>query len=133
MRLKIDVSAGELLDRISILEIKLRRLPKSSHGALKAELARARAIRDKHVARCPRLRELANALRSVNRQLWRVEEQLRVHEREQQFGVEFVRLARSVYLLNDRRAALKRAVDALVGSEIREYKSHELPEDPVSA
>jgi hypothetical protein len=128
MRLSVDVSAGELLDRITILEIKLRKLPKCLHIELKRELARARRMRDQNLAPSPRLRELATTLRSVNRRLWRIEEELRACERTQFFGNRFVQLARSVYLLNDRRATLKRAIDTLVGSEIHEHKSHPLPE-----
>lgn len=132
MRLSIDVSAGELVDRITILELKLRRLPKSLHVELRTELARARGVRDQNLAPNPRLRELASALRSVNRQLWGIEEELRACERAQRFDRGFVQLARNVYILNDRRAALKRAIDTLVGSDILEHKSHRFAEDPSS-
>jgi hypothetical protein len=128
MRLSVEVSAGELWDRITILEIKLRRLPKPTPLDLRRELARARRVRDENLAPSPRLRQLADALKAVNQQLWCIEEELRASERAQRFDDHFVRLARSVYLSNDRRAAIKRAIDTLVGSEVLEHKSHPLPE-----
>jgi hypothetical protein len=75
------------------------------------------------------LASLTEQLRAVNRELWQTEEKLRLCERNRTFGVRFVKLARTVYTANDRRAALKRCIDVLVGSEIREHKYYEsLPE-----
>lgn len=73
------------------------------------------------------MRELTAALRLVNRELWDVEEALRRCEQRRRFGRHFVSLARAVYRANDRRAALKRRVDELLGSELFEHKSHTLP------
>ena len=71
--------------------------------------------------------DLTRALRTVNLRLWKVEDELRACERAGRFDERFVRLARTVYLMNDRRAALKRRLDELSNSEIREFKSHALP------
>ena len=127
MRVNVDVSAGELIDRITILQLKVRRLPRERRGDVKRELAAARITRDRLILASKRLDDLTEALRAANGQLWNIEEALRDCERTGQFGPRFVTLARAVYKTNDRRAALKRAVDRLLGSELREQKSHRLP------
>ena len=127
VHLSVGVSAGELVDRITILQIKARRLPRERRTDVKRELAAARSTRDRFMVSSTKLTSLTRALQTVNRRLWDVEEALRTCERTGQFGPRFVALARSVYKTNDRRAALKRQVDRLLGSEIREHKSHRLP------
>jgi hypothetical protein len=123
----VDVSAGELIDRITILQIKARRLPRDRRADIKRELAAARSARDRFILSSKKLVSLTRALGTVNRRLWDVEEALRTCERTGWFGRRFVTLARSVYKINDRRAALKHELDRLLGSEIREHKSHRLP------
>jgi hypothetical protein len=127
VRVNVAVSAGELIDRITILQIKARRLPRDRRRDVKRELAAARSTRDRFILSSRQLADLTRALQATNRQLWDVEEELRSCERNGHFGPRFVALARAVYKTNDRRAALKRAVDRLLGSEIREQKSHRLP------
>ena len=127
MRVNVDVSAGELIDRITILQIKVRRLPRARRGDVKRELVAARTTRDRLILSSKRLDDLTKALRAANSQLWNIEEELRGCERTGRFGPRFVELARAVYKTNDRRAALKREVDRLLGSELREQKSHHLP------
>jgi len=127
VRVTVDVSVGELIDRITILKIKARRLPPACRGDVRRELAAARTMRDRVLLSSKRLKTLARALETVNCRLWEVEEALRKCERTGRFGLRFVALARTVYKTNDRRAALKREVDRLSGSEIREHKSHPLP------
>jgi hypothetical protein len=127
VRVRVDVSAGELIDRITILQIKARRLPRVRRGDVKRELAAARSTRDRLILSSKKLITLTRALEMVNRRLWDVEEALRNCERTGRFGPRFVALARAVYKTNDRRAALKREVDQLLGSDICEHKSHRLP------
>ncbi len=124
---RIEASPGDALDRLTILEIKLERLPE---GDGRANAAReAAALRgalsgltiDAETAR------LRAALRDANLALWEVEDRLRAAERAGEFGAGFVALARSVYLVNDRRAALKRAIDLRLGAPFHEAKSHDLP------
>ena len=124
----MEISVGELIDRITILEIKLHRLPESAARELETQLAAACSIRDRAVAPCEALCGLAGQLRAVNQALWDVEEELRICEETGRFGDRFVELARSVYKTNDLRAALKRRIDDLAGSPLREHKSHALPE-----
>lgn len=121
------MSAGELIDRITILQIKARRLPPERRASVKRELAAARSARDRAILSSRQLVSLTRALQAANRRLWDVEEALRSCEEAGQFGPRFVALARSVYKTNDRRAALKRELDRLLGSEWQEQKSHRLP------
>jgi hypothetical protein len=122
------VSAGELVDRLTILEIKVSEIRDARQGALRGQLRAACRARDRLLFGSPRLNWLTAELRAVNRRLWSVEEQLREYERRADFGDQFIELARSVYRHNDRRAALKRAVDELSRSETVETKSYPLPE-----
>lgn len=127
VRVTLEVSAGELVDRITILELKAKRLPVRCRAAVVRELRLARAVQRRAVSSSSALRALTRALRVVNRELWDLEEALRACEKRGDFGHRFVSLARGVYRTNDRRAALKRRLDELVGSELREHKSHALP------
>jgi hypothetical protein len=123
--LLIEVPAGELIDKITILEIKGERIAdpdKLRH--VRAELAALAAVRDGALPPSPELAALAAQLKAVNEALWQVEDDLRACERRQDFGPRFVELARSVYRHNDRRAALKRAVNDLLGSRLVEEKSY---------
>lgn len=121
----IEVSPGELIDKITILEIKAERIADAAKlGNVLAELEVLRSARAASVAGDPRLDRLAGALRQVNEALWEVEDALRDCERAGEFGPRFVGLARSVYLTNDRRAALKREINALLGSRLVEEKSY---------
>ena len=119
------VSPGELIDKITILEIKCVRIPDPAKRALAAdELRLLIECRDAAIPASDALDGLAADLRGVNESLWTVEDDLRRFERDGEFGPAFVALARSVYILNDRRAALKREVNALLGARLQEGKSH---------
>jgi hypothetical protein len=121
-------SAGELLDRLTILALKVERLTRPpaadnvrrEHALVHEVCRRAGLLGD------ARLAHDLEALRDVNQTLWEVEDALRQHEQSQCFDEAFVQLARSVYRLNDRRAGHKRAINDVVGSSLREEKSHEL-------
>jgi hypothetical protein len=128
MRLQLDVSAGELVDRITILELKLKLLPQMYRMELQVTLDRARHVLEQAMQPSQRLLELTDALRAVNSQLWDTEEELRSCERRSDFGEHFVQQARTVYVANDRRAALKSEIDSLGGFGVRELKSYALPE-----
>lgn len=128
MRIAIDVSAGELLDRICILELKASRLAEPARSDVMRQLEFAVAVWDRIVNRSTALLELFDELRTVNLALWNVEEELRSCERSQLFAQRFVELARAVYKTNDRRAAIKRQIDQLLDSDVRDYKSYSLTE-----
>ncbi len=124
-RIAIDVSAGELIDKITILEIKADHFQdpeKLNH--VQQELEMLRTVREQTIESSADLREVAGQLEAVNRELWRIEDALRFCEQKKDFGPQFVELARSVYRNNDRRCALKRRIDELVGSQLTEEKSY---------
>lgn len=117
------ISAGELIDKITILEIKAERITDAAKRAnVLRELTALSALRDAHALGT--LTALAASLKAVNETLWVVEDDLRDLEQAQRFDDRFIALARQVYVTNDRRAALKREINLAVGSAIIEEKSY---------
>lgn len=124
-RLLAPLSVGELLDKITILEIKAERIrDPQKQDNVRRELDCLEAVRRRDVAPLPEVETLCRELGQINRQLWDVEDDLRRAECDQCFDRRFIELARSVYRCNDRRAALKRKINELTGSEIVEEKSY---------
>lgn len=124
MLLLTPASVGDVLDRITILEIKLARVDDARRPVVAAELA---ALRDAWVGAglpAPAAFPEHAALAEVNRALWDVEDRLRAAEARGEFDAAFVADARAVYRTNDRRAALKRAVNERFGSALHEVKVH---------
>lgn len=122
--IRVPISTGELFDRISILEIKCERLARPeqrNNASRELELLRAQ-MREHSVGQ--EIQPLYAELRRVNETLWDIEDAIRDCERRQAFGPEFVRLARAVYLNNDRRASAKRQINELTASALREEKSY---------
>jgi hypothetical protein len=120
----VPVSWGELLDKITILEIKQGRI---AGADARANVAKECALlRDVAAAAMKRdaVASLLAELKAVNEALWEIEDAIRDQEAAAQFGPEFIRLARSVYRRNDERAALKRAINLRLGSELIEEKSY---------
>ena len=125
MPLLVPISVGELLDKISILEIKAEAIDDPAKAAnVLRELAALDAVRAREVAAAPELEALDAELRAVNRVLWRIQDDIRAVERAGLFDDRFVELARSLYRNNDRRAVLKRRINELTGSAIVEEKSY---------
>ncbi|HEY4636442.1 MAG TPA: DUF6165 family protein [Rhodospirillales bacterium] len=125
MDIRIPVAAGELTDKIAILEIKAARIADAAKLAnVRAELALLAAVRDREIPATAEMRALAAELKSINEELWEIEDAIRDCERAGDFGPRFIALARAVYRTNDRRAATKRRIDAALGSKIREEKSY---------
>jgi hypothetical protein len=121
----VEIAPGELIDKITILEIKSERI--ADAGKLKnvrVELQVLEAARDAAMAASPELADLTAQLKQVNEALWEIEDAIRDCERGQDFGPKFIELARSVYHSNDRRAALKRQINELLGSKLIEEKSY---------
>ncbi|MDB5698697.1 MAG: hypothetical protein JWN69_1501 [Alphaproteobacteria bacterium] len=120
----IPVSWGELLDKITILEIKLARIrDDGAHAHVAMEYALLLGIAADAMGRRD-IASLVQQLRAVNQELWDIEDAIREQEGAALFGDEFVRLARSVYKKNDRRAAIKRAINLCLHSELVEEKSY---------
>lgn len=119
------IGAGELLDRITILEIKSRRV--SNPGRRRTaeyDLDRFVAVRDRFIRITPELEALLAELRAVNERLWDAEDCIRLCERQQDFGPRFVELARTIYLTNDQRSEIKRRINTLLGSSTAEEKDY---------
>jgi tetratricopeptide (TPR) repeat protein len=124
----VEVAAAELIDKISILQIKAERIADTNKLAhIRAEMSALESVRDHAIPPTSGLDHLTAELRVVNEAIWDVEEALRACEREGDFGPRFVELARSVYRNNDRRAALKRAINDRLGSRLVEEKSYRVP------
>jgi len=125
MMLRVHVSPGELIDKLTILEIKLERM---SDPAKKANVAKEFQVLSEELAtsvrQSPELVRLHSALKQVNETLWVVEDDIRECERAQDFGPKFIELARSVYRINDRRAEVKKEINLLLNSDLVEEKSY---------
>ncbi len=126
MSIKIQISPGELIDKFTILDIKLNRIKakektqniRKEHKILKRQI-------EKNLPKSKRLSALISKLKTINKTLWDIEDQIRVCERKQDFEKKFIKLARSVYQKNDLRSSYKREINKLLGSEIIEEKSYE--------
>ena len=125
MSILIPGSPGELLDKISILEIKLEHIQDPIKQAnIARELDALRAVRAVHVPETALVDQLAGTLKQINMALWDIEDAIRDQELRQCFDATFIKLARSVYITNDQRAQLKRQINDLLGAEIIEEKSY---------
>ena len=121
----VEIAPGELIDKITILEIKSERITDAAkRHHVGTELALLVAARDRAVPGSAELARLATELKAVNEARWQIEDEIRLCERDEDFGPRFVALARSVYRTNDRRAALKRQINELLGSKLIEEKSY---------
>jgi hypothetical protein len=124
--IQVEIAPGELIDKITILEIKAERIQDAEKlRNVRLELDVLSQTRAAMIAPTPELDQLTGQLKAVNEALWEIEDAIRTCEREQDFGPEFIRLARDVYHSNDRRADLKRQINHLLGSRLIEEKSYE--------
>jgi hypothetical protein len=125
LEVRIPVAPGELIDKITILEIKMERIRDVAKLAnVRAELAELTAARERCLPDSSELAHLTSALKEVNEALWQIEDDLRECERTRDFGPRFIELARFVYQHNDRRASLKRQINEQFGSRLIEEKSY---------
>jgi hypothetical protein len=124
MSILIPVSAGELVDKITILRVKAARIDSSKRANVTKELALLEAVAARDLCAVQGLEALTADLQAVNAALWDVEEGKRDCERRQDFGPTFIALARRVYVENDRRAAIKRRINEAAGSDLVEEKSY---------
>jgi hypothetical protein len=121
----VQISWGELIDKITILEIKAQRLrSKNSAANVHNELAALMSIAHDALSKGHELASLKNQLRSVNEALWEIEDNIRAKEAAKSFDKEFIELARSVYMNNDKRGDLKRRINVLVNSKFGEEKQY---------
>ena len=121
----VEVSPGEIIDKITILEIKSERMENELKLInVRHELDILSSTRDTNIIGSRRLSELTTNLKSVNEMLWKIEDDIRDCEAAKDFSQIFIDLARAVYVTNDKRAELKREINLLLGSNIIEEKSY---------
>ena len=124
-KILVEVSVGELLDKISILEIKQDKIKdpnklefiNSEHSILKDQL-------EKNVQSSSQLEQLFNSLKQINAKLWVIEDEKRQCEKDKDFGEKFIKLSRNVHFLNDDRAKIKLEINNLTRSKIKEIKEY---------
>ena len=124
-KILVEVSVGELLDKISILEIKQEKIKdagslkfiKDEYDVLKSEL-------DKNIKTDENLKNLFNSLKEINSKLWVIEDDKRMCEKNKDFGEKFIKLSRDVHFLNDNRAKINLEINKHTGSKIKEIKEY---------
>ena len=124
-KISSEISAGELLDKISILEIKLEKVEdKAGQKEIKKEYNILKEVESLNIEKTEELKNLFKELKNINLKLWNIEDQLRICERNKDFGKSYIGLARGVYLNNDKRAKIKSEINKLLGSNIVEIKQY---------
>ncbi len=116
------ISIGELIDKITILEIKKNKLQNSKLENVLKELSYLRKLIEKHQIEITD--NLFTQLKEINLTLWNIEDQIRIKEKKKEFDNIFIELARSVYFTNDKRSEIKKRINRLSNSEITEEKSY---------
>ena len=125
MLINVPVSVGELFDKISILDIKTKKIKnRNDLKIIKYELSKLRKIVKEKKLLSTIIKKKYNSLKLVNQKLWNIENQKRKCEKLKKFDKNFISLARKVYIFNDKRAIIKRDINKLLGSEIEEIKSY---------
>ena len=120
-----EISAGELIDKITILEIKAEKIENSEKlKNIKKELSSLNNTSKKMFVETDEIKNLINKLKIINRKLWDIENGKRLAEKNNDFGKNFIELARNVYKTNDERSKIKLEINNLLGSNIKEVKSH---------
>lgn len=121
-----EISYGELIDKITILTIKSQRITDAEKlKNVRTELASLQDTCDQFIGSRDDVSQLQTLLQKINEALWDIEDAIRIKERNKEFDNEFIAIARSVYVTNDRRCAIKKQIDAILGSRITEEKSYE--------
>lgn len=122
----VPISPGELLDKITILQIKAERIDDTTKVAnVKTELAILTEVWSHSVKNDDIINSLSNDLKTINEALWEIEDDIREEERNKRFDDRFIELARAVYVTNDKRANIKKEVNLHLGSKIVEEKSYQ--------
>ena len=120
-----EISAGELLDKITILEIKKEKIKDNQKlKDIKKELSSLTATSNENIPDKSKIRDLILNLKKINLRLWDIEENKRKAEKNQKFDETFIQLSRDVYKSNDERAKIKLKINEILGSNIKEVKSH---------
>ena len=120
-----EISAGELLDKISILEIKRKKIKnKANKEEINKEYKILKEVESSSIKLTDKLKNLFKEIKQVNQNLWDIEDKLRFCEKNKDFGKNFIELARRVYLNNDKRSKIKSEINKILMSNIREVKEY---------
>ena len=120
-----EISAGELFDKISILEIKLEKIKdKNNLVELNKEYKILKNAQNSNVEITDKIKKLFKEIKEVNTNLWNIEDKLRICEKNKDYGKNFIELARGVYLNNDKRSIIKLKINKILGSNIVEIKQY---------
>ena len=120
-----EISAGELLDKISILEIKIEKIKdKYNQEEVKKEYKILKEIQNSSIKIEDEIKDLFKSIKEINLKLWNIEDKLRICEKNKDFGKNFIELAREVYFNNDKRSKIKSKMNEVLGSHIREVKQY---------
>ena len=121
-----EISPGELLDKISILEIKIEKVKdKNSLEEIKKEYKILKEIQTSSIEITGKIKDLFQSVKNVNLKLWDIEDKLRIYEKNKDFDKNFIELARGVYFANDERAELKSKINKMLKSNIIEIKQYD--------
>jgi len=124
-KILVEVSAGELLDKISILEIKIEKImDKNSLNEINKEYKILKNAQNSNIETTDKIEKLFKEIKEINTNLWDIEDRLRICEKNKDFGKNFTELARRVYLNNDKRSKIKLEINKILGSNIREIKQY---------
>lgn len=124
--ISVPVSPGEVLDKITILEIKSERIEDEAKRVnVRKELQLLSQVWNQSISEDDTIRSLKSRLKEVNEALWEIEDDIRDKERARKFDEEFIRLARAVYVTNDKRSEIKKELNLHLGSQIVEEKSYQ--------
>ena len=120
-----EISAGELLDKISILEIKLERIKdKNSQEEIIKEYNILKETQNSSIEFTDKIKDLFEAIKETNLNLWEIEDKIRICEKNKDYGKNFIELARGVYFTNDKRSKIKSEINKILGSNIKEMKQY---------
>ena len=126
MKILSEISAGELLDKISILEIKLENVKdENNKKEIKKEYDILKKSKNSSIELNDEIKDLFQSLKNVNIQMWNIEDKIRICEKNKDFGKNFVELARGVYFNNDKRSRIKLQINKILKSNIREIKQYD--------
>ena len=125
MKILSEISAGELLDKITILEIKIDKIKnEDDKKEVLKEYKSLKKIQEDNIEFNDEIKKLYNDLKQTNSKLWEIEDKLRIFEKEKKFDKDFIELARGVYFNNDDRSKIKLKINKLLKSNIREIKQY---------
>ena len=124
-KILVEVSVGELLDKISILEIKSEKIRDSEKlNFIKDEYKVLKEQLNLNIKNYNKIKDLYDSLKEINSKLWMIEDEKRLCEKNSDFGEKFIKLSRDVHFLNDKRANIKLNINNMTGSKIKEIKEY---------